>query len=383
MNILKKKTTLERGLEQFAAQYGLGRGTSPAPSGGGASTDRVDDTRRRRSRSSHEDDHYTRDRRRSRRSPDVDRECRPQSVPLVSLQLDTYGHTEGDSMRVLAGMVREVCRLYLTDDTTWAEVPENQRLAIATRLAAKYGPVSVQYQNAERRVEIRREKNVMVTNPFGHQGFAGFRAQFVKKAFGMYPLPKHTAFARAHGIKRVFQFMENGRDITESEEAGPSNAEAGEDGAADDDFAAAAAAGAAAAAAAGTGDGVDDDALSDFSEGLSGVELEEDELGFSPQQEQRAESGQDDEDDTDTFPDRYQIRPSLCEPAQPTVSASQRLARLVVGAPQPPAPSTVVPAPPAPRTVVPRPSVRGTVVPSASVARTDAPQPSAAQTVMF
>ncbi|KAL3691579.1 hypothetical protein R1sor_005230 [Riccia sorocarpa] len=331
---------LERGLEQFAAQYGLGRGTSPAPSGGGASTDRVDDTRRRRSRSSHEDDHDTRDRRRSRRSPDVDRERRPH-------------------------------------------------LAIATRLAAKYDPVSVRYQNAERRVEIRREKNVMVTNPFRHQGFAGFRARF-KKVFGMYPLPKHTAFARAHGIKRVFQFMENGRDIPESDKAGPSNAEAGEDGAADDDFAAAAAAGAVAAAAAGTGDGVDDDALSDFSEGLRGAELEEDELGLSPQQEQHAESGGDDEDDTDTSPDLYQIRPALCEPAQPTVSSSQRLARLVVGAPQlpatstvvpaPPAPKTLVPAPPAPRTVVPRPSVRGTVVPSASVARTDTPQPSAAQT---
>ncbi|KAL3683529.1 hypothetical protein R1sor_001551 [Riccia sorocarpa] len=150
---------------------------------------------------------------------------------------------------------------------------------------------------AERRVEIRREKNVMVTNPFGHQGFAGFRARF-KKVFGMYPLPKHTAFARAHGIKRVFQFMENGRDIPESEVAGPSNAEAGEDGAADDDFVAAAAAGAAAAAAAGTGDGVDDDALTDFSEGLSGAELEEDEHDLTPQQEQHAESGGDDEDDT-------------------------------------------------------------------------------------
>ncbi|KAL3675720.1 hypothetical protein R1sor_025668 [Riccia sorocarpa] len=147
---------LERGLEQFAAQYGFGRGTSSAPSGGGASTDRGDDTRRCRSRSSHEDDHDTRDRRRSRRSSlDVDREHRPQSVPLVSLQLDTYGHTEGDSMRVLGGMVRE------------------------------------------------------------------------KKAFGVYPLPKHTAFARAHGIKRAFQFMENGRDIPESEVAGPSNAEVG------------------------------------------------------------------------------------------------------------------------------------------------------------
>ncbi|KAL3676541.1 hypothetical protein R1sor_026489 [Riccia sorocarpa] len=230
-------------------------------------------------------------------------------------------------------------------------------LAIATRLAAKYGPVSVQYQNAERRVEIRREKNVMVTNPFGHQGFAGFRARF-KKAFGMYPLPKHTASARAHVIKRVFQFMENGRDIPESEVAGPSNAEAGEDGAADDDFAAATVAGAGAAAAAGTGDGVDDDALTDFSEGLSGAELEEDKHGLTPQQEQHAESGGDDEDDT--------------PPAQPPAPST------VV--PAPPAPRTLVPAPPAPRTVVPRPSVRGTVVPSASVARTDAPQPFTAQT---
>ncbi|KAL3675630.1 hypothetical protein R1sor_025578 [Riccia sorocarpa] len=312
---------LERDLEQFAAQYGLGRGTSPAPSGSGASTYRGDDTRRRRSRSSHEDDHDTRDRRRSRRSsPNVDKERRPQYV------------------------------------NGWVFC----NLAIVTRLAAKYGPVPVQHQNAERRVEIRREKNVMVTNPFGHQGFAGFRARF-KKAFGIYPLPKHTTFARAHGIKRVFQFMDNGRDIAESEVG------AGEDGAADDDFAAAAAAGAAAAAATGTGDGVDDDALTDFSEGLSGDELEEDEHGLTLQQEQHAEDGSDDENDT------------------PTGSAAQRLARLVVGAPQPPAqppaPRTVVPAPPAPRIVVPRPSVRGTIVPSASVARTDAPQRSTAQIV--
>ncbi|KAL3701018.1 hypothetical protein R1sor_019040 [Riccia sorocarpa] len=310
---------LERGLEQFAAQYGLGRGTSPAPSGGGASTDRGDDTRRRRSRSSHEDDLERRDRRRSRRSsPDVERERRPQSVPLVSLQLDTYGHPEGDSMRVLEGMVREVCRLYLTDDTTWAEVPENQRLAIATRLAAKYGPVSVQHQNAERRIEIRREKNVMKTNPFGHMGFAGYRARF-------------NAFVRAHGIKGVFEFMEKGRDIPEIEVGGPSNADAGEDGADDDDFAAAADAGAGAVAVAGTRDDVDDDdVLTDFSEG---AELEEDEHGLTPSPEQDADDGGDDEDDTDTSLDWYQIRPSLCEHAQPTGSAAQRLARLVVGAP--------------------------------------------------
>ncbi|KAL3687243.1 hypothetical protein R1sor_013552 [Riccia sorocarpa] len=213
---------LERGLEQFAAQYCLGRGTSPTPSGGGASTDRGDDTPRRRSRSSNEDDHDTHDRRRSRRSsPDVNRERRPQfwGAWFVSL-------------------------------------------VIATRLAAKYGP---------------------------------------KKAFSMYPLPKHTAFARAHGIKRVFEFMKNGRDIPESEVGGPSNAEAGEDGADDDDFAAAAAAGAVAVAAAGTGDGVDDDdddVLTDFSEGLSGAELEKDEHGLSPSPEQDAEDRGDDEDDT-------------------------------------------------------------------------------------
>ncbi|KAL3696409.1 hypothetical protein R1sor_010485 [Riccia sorocarpa] len=42
----------------------------------------------------------------------------------------------------------------------------------------------------------------MVTNPFGHQGFAGFRARF-KKTFGIYPEPKHNAFLRAHGIKKA------------------------------------------------------------------------------------------------------------------------------------------------------------------------------------
>ncbi|KAL3685016.1 hypothetical protein R1sor_003038 [Riccia sorocarpa] len=223
--------------------------------------------------------------------------------------LDQYGYSEGDSMRVLGSMTCEICRLYLMDDITWADVPENQRLAIATRLAAKYGPVSVQHQNAERHVEIRREKNVMVTNPFEHQGFAGFRARF-KKTFGIYPLPKHTAFGRAHGMKRVFEFMENGRDIPDFEVGGPSiaeaggddlvdddfAAEAGGDGAADDDFAAAAATGV--AAASGTGDGVDDDALTDPSEGLSGAELEENEHGLTPQHEQHAEDRGDDEDDT-------------------------------------------------------------------------------------
>ncbi|KAL3682550.1 hypothetical protein R1sor_000572 [Riccia sorocarpa] len=66
----------------------------------------------------------------------------------------------------------------------------------------------------------------MVTNTFRHQGFVRFRARF-KKAFGFYPEPKHIAFGRAHRIQRVFEFMENGRDIPEFEMRGPSNAEVG------------------------------------------------------------------------------------------------------------------------------------------------------------
>ncbi|KAL3675872.1 hypothetical protein R1sor_025820 [Riccia sorocarpa] len=166
------------------------------------------------------------------------------------------------------------------------------RLAIATRLAAKYGTVSVQHQNAERRVEIRREKNVMVTNPFGHQGFAGFRARFVKKGIRYVSLAEAYYFCTSSLHKMSLSVHGERTDISESEVAGPSNAEAGEDSVADDDFAAAA------AAVAGTGDGVDDDALTDFSEGLSGAELEEDEHGLIPEQEQHAESGGDDEDDT-------------------------------------------------------------------------------------
>ncbi|KAL3696858.1 hypothetical protein R1sor_010934 [Riccia sorocarpa] len=49
---------------------------------------------------------------------------------------------------------------------------------IAMRLAAKYGPISALHKNARARVESRREKNVMVTNPSGHQGFSWFRARF-------------------------------------------------------------------------------------------------------------------------------------------------------------------------------------------------------------
>ncbi|KAL3700677.1 hypothetical protein R1sor_018699 [Riccia sorocarpa] len=54
----------------------------------------------------------------------------------------------------------------------------------------------------------------MVTNPFGHQGSAQFKVRF-KKTFGFYPEPKHTAFGRAHRMGRVFEFVENGRNIQE------------------------------------------------------------------------------------------------------------------------------------------------------------------------
>ncbi|KAL3690084.1 hypothetical protein R1sor_016393 [Riccia sorocarpa] len=191
---------------------------------------------------------------------------------------------------------------------------------------------------------------MMVTNPFGHQGFAGFRARF-KKGIRYLSLAEAHCFCTSSRNKTSLSVHGERTGHTRIRSGGPSNAEAGEDGAADDDFAAAAAAaaGAAAVAAGETGDGVDDDALTDFSEGLSGAELEKDEHGLTPQHEQHAESGGDDEDDT------------------PTGSASQRLARLVVGAPQPPAqppdPRTVFPAPPAPRTVVPAPPAPRTVVP--------------------
>ncbi|KAL3681414.1 hypothetical protein R1sor_024370 [Riccia sorocarpa] len=117
-----------------------------------------------------------------------------------------------------------------------------------------------------------------------------FRARF-KNAFGVYPEPKHNAFLRAHGMKRVFEFMRTGRDFPEV--GGPSSAEvgaddtAGADDGADDD---------AAAAAAGSDAGADDDGA-EFSqlEG-SGDEFEEDDQGQAPQQE-RAEELEDAEDD--------------------------------------------------------------------------------------
>ncbi|KAL3676205.1 hypothetical protein R1sor_026153 [Riccia sorocarpa] len=330
-------------LQQFASEMGLG--STPSRSGGGASTEQEDTTRRRRSRSSHADDVEPRSRRSRRSSPDVDRDRRPQPVPLVELELDEYGVPEGDSLRVLGTMVREVCRLYLPDDAIWSAVPVNQRyqmyrdirarfkngdllseslleevasrrlwpkydsivgnrsswrtivraLDIATRLAAKYGPVSVRHKNAKGRVESRREKNIMVTNPYGHQGFGGFRARF-KKKFGVYPEPKHNAFLRLHGMKRVFEFMRTGRDFPEV--GGPSNAEVRADNTAGEDDTSGADDGADGAAA-GSDVGADDDGAERSELGGSGDEFEEDDQGQAPQQErvEELEDAEDDEED--------------------------------------------------------------------------------------
>ncbi|KAL3682316.1 hypothetical protein R1sor_000338 [Riccia sorocarpa] len=165
-------------------------------------------------------------------------------------------------------------------------------LDIATRLAAKYGPVSVRQKNAKARVESRREKNKMVTNPYGHQGFGGFRARFMKK-FGIYPEPKHNAFLRLHGMKRVFEFMRTRRDFPEV--GGPSNAEVGADDTAGEDDTSGAD-DRADGAAAGSDVGADDDGAERSELEGSGDEFEEDDQGQAPQQE-RVEELEDAEDD--------------------------------------------------------------------------------------
>ncbi|KAL3694481.1 hypothetical protein R1sor_008132 [Riccia sorocarpa] len=270
--------------------------------------------RRRRSRSSHADDHDSQPRsRRSRRSsPDVVGDRRPQPVPLVELLLDRYGFPEGtDSLKVVGTM------------------------DIATRLAAKYGPISARHRNARARVETRREKNVMVTNPYGHQGFTGYRARFES-----------------------------------------SNAEVG---AADG-----------AAAAGGTAVGADgDDAEFDQSNGE-----EEDDHGQAPQQEPVEDDGEDDEDDQDS-PSRFEIREAFRAPAEPAPAAAtsegRSVIRFIVGG-QTSAPRTIVPQPsvqraipldPQPsvaRTGTPQPSAVRTVVSNPSCARAIVPEPSSRQT---
>ncbi|KAL3695077.1 hypothetical protein R1sor_008728 [Riccia sorocarpa] len=341
-------------LQQFATEMGLG--STPSASGGGASTEQEDTTRRRRSRSSHEDDTRHRSGRSRRTSPDVDGDRRPQPVPLVQIQMD--------------------------------------RLDIAKRLAAKYGPISARHKNARARVESRRQKNAMATNPYGHQGFSGFRARFMKE-FGVYPEPKHNAFLRAHGMKKVFEFVRNGRDIPEVGEC--SNAEVG---AADG-----------AAAAGGSAVGADgDDAEFDESNGE-----EENDHGQTPQQEPVEEDGEDEEDS----PSRYEIREHFREPvqpvqppvqpsAEPVITEAQRIIRFVMGG-ESSAPRTMAPLPSVQSaiplgpqqsvlqaipldpqdtvartattlTVTPQPSVVRTVVSDPSGARTTVPEPSSRQT---
>ncbi|KAL3676822.1 hypothetical protein R1sor_026770 [Riccia sorocarpa] len=330
-------------LQQFASEMGLG--STPSRSGGGASTEQGDTTRRRRSRSSHVDDAEPRSRRSRRSSPDVDRDRRPQPVPLVELELDEYGYPEGDSLRVLGTMVREVCRLYLPDDAIWSAVPVNQRyqiLDIATRLAAKYGLVSVRHKNAKAGVESRREKNIMVTNPYGHQGFGGFRARF-KKKFGVYPEPKHNAFLRLHGMKRVFEFMRTGRDFPEV--GSPSNAEVGADDTAGADDGADGAAG-------GSDVGAEDDGA-EFSElEGNGDESEDDDQGQAPQQERIEKQEEAEEDEAIPLDPPSGVLRAIPTDPQPSV------ARTVT--PQPPAARAVVSDPSRARTTVPEPSSRQT-----------------------
>ncbi|KAL3678893.1 hypothetical protein R1sor_021849 [Riccia sorocarpa] len=370
-------------LQQFASEMGLG--STPSRSGGGASTEQEDTTRRRRSRSSHADDAEPR----SRVADD-----------LLLTSIETVDHS----------------RLYRPDDAIWSAVPVNHRyqmyrdirarfkkshlLSETTRLAAKYGPVSVRHKNAKARVESRREKNIMVTNPYGHQGFGGFRARF-KKKFGVYPEPKHNAFLRLHGMKRVFEFMRTGRDFPEV--GSLSNAEIGADDTAGADDGADGAAG-------GSDVGAEDDGA-EFSElEGNGDESEEDDQGQAPQQErveeqEDAEEAEEAEEDEDSS--RFEIREALRAPIQPALTEAQRIIRFVTGGecsaprtlpqrpvlqaipldpssgvlrtiptnPQPSVARTVTP-----RTVTPQPPAARAVVSDPSRARTTVPEPSSRQT---
>ncbi|KAL3675658.1 hypothetical protein R1sor_025606 [Riccia sorocarpa] len=263
---------------------------------------------------------------------------------------------------------------------------------IATRLAAKYGPISVRHKNAKARVESRREKNIMVTNPYGHQGFGGFRARF-KKKFGVYPEPKHNAFLRLHGMKRVFEFMRTGREFPEV--GGPSNAEDDEqDDGADD-------------AAAGSDVGANDDGAESSELEGSGNEFEEDDQGQAPQQErvEELEDAEDDEEDEDSS--RFEIREALRAPVEPALTEAQRILRSVTGGessaprtlPQPAVMQAIPLDPPSgvlralprdpqpsvartitPRTVTPQPSAARAVVSDPSRAQTTVPEPSSRQT---
>ncbi|KAL3684424.1 hypothetical protein R1sor_002446 [Riccia sorocarpa] len=344
-------------LQQFASEMGLW--STPSRSGGGASTEQEDTTRRRRSRSSHADDAEPRSRRSRRSSPDADRDRRLQPVPLVELELDEYGVPEGDSLRVLGTMVREVCKLYLPDDAIWSAVPVNQRyqmLDIATCLAAKYGPVSVRHKNAKARVESRREKNIMVTNPYGHQGFGGFRARFSSSN------------------------TEVGADDTAGADDGADGAAGGRDVGAEDD-------GAKFSKLDGNGD-----------------ESEEDDQGQAPQQERVEEAEEAEEEAEDSS--RFEIRAALRASVQPALTEAQRIISFVRGGessaprtlPQRPVLQAIPLGPPSgvlraiptdpqpsvartvtPRTVTPQPPAARAVVSDPSRAQTTVPEPSSRQ----
>ncbi|KAL3700970.1 hypothetical protein R1sor_018992 [Riccia sorocarpa] len=248
--------------------------------------------------------------------------------------MDRYGVPERtDSLKVVGTMVREVCRLYLPDDAVWSDVPMTTRydiLDIAKRLAAKYGPISARHKNARAHVESRRQKNVMATNPYGHQGFSGFRAQFE----------------------------------CSSAEVGAANG---------------------AAATGGTAVGADgDDAKFDESSGE-----EEDDHGQTPQQEPVEEDEEDEEDS----PSRYEIREHFREPVQPVqpaVTEAQRIIRFVMGV-ESSAPKTIAPLPSAQRAIPlgPQQSVLQAIPldPQPSIARTATtltvtPHPSVVRTVV-
>ncbi|KAL3687713.1 hypothetical protein R1sor_014022 [Riccia sorocarpa] len=209
----------------------------------------------------------------------------------------------------------------------------------------------------------------------------------MKKKFGVYPEPKHNAFLRLHGMKRVFEFMRTGREFPEV--GGPSNAEVGADDGAD-------------GAAAGSDVGANDDGAESSELEGSGNEFEEDDQGQAPQQErvEELEDAEDDEEDEDSS--RFEIREALRAHVEPALTEAQRIIRFVTGGessaprtlPQPAVlqaiplgpPSGVLraiprdPHPSVARTVTPQPSAARAVVSDPSRAQTTVPEPSSRQT---
>ncbi|KAL3683341.1 hypothetical protein R1sor_001363 [Riccia sorocarpa] len=219
---------------------------------------------------------------------------------------------------------------------------------------------------------------------------------YKKKKFGVYPEPKHKAFLRLHGMKRVFEFMRTGRDFPEVRSS--SNAEVGADDTAGADDGADGAAG-------GRDVGAEDDGA-EFSElDGNGDESEEDDQGQAPQQERVEEAEEEAEEAEDSS--RFEIRAALTAPVQPALTEAQRIIRFVTGGessaprtlPQWPVlqaiplgpPSGVLraipmdPQPSVARTVTPRtvtlqPPAARAVVSDPSRAQTTVPKPSSRQT---